>query len=47
MSEINKWPQDMVKINILLAKEVEINFVAYPQYPAVDKIPFHLLCEIK
>ena len=27
MGEINKWPQDMVEINILLTQEVEINII--------------------
>ena len=27
MGEINKWPQDMVEINILSTQEVEINII--------------------
>ena len=29
MGEINKWPQDMVGINILPTQEVEINIIKY------------------
>ena len=42
MGEINKWPQDMVEINILPPQEVEINIEI-----SMNKIKaFNLSCEI-